>query len=390
VEASFIAAGTTWPAVINAAVLRWFQELSDQGVVITDDHLRVVGWNRWLEARTGRTAATVVGRLLTEAYPDLVERGLDQLYFDALRGEARIVSQPLHGYLLPIPADAGGYVPQSARVAPLSADAGIVGTITVIHDVSERVAAEGEYRAKIAALEVARETAELALRVKDEFLATLSHEIRTPLNAVLGWAQTAKGREADPTLVAKALEVIVRNASAQVTLVEDLLDAARIATGKMRLDTAPLALGPVVLAAIDVIRPAAAAKRIAIHVDLDDRAGLVLGDASRLQQVAWNILSNAVKFTDEGGSVEVLLERQGDEAVLAIIDTGEGIPQEFLPHVFDRFRQGDGSTSRRHGGLGLGLAVVRQIVEMHGGTIALDSAGVGQGTRVTVRLPSCS
>lgn len=388
-EASFIA-GPTWPAVINAAVLRWFQELSDQGVLITDDHLRVVAWNRWLEERTGRSAPTVVGRLLTELYPDLAERGLDQLYFDALRGEARIVSQSLHGYLLPIPSDGGGYVPQSARVAPLSADARIVGTITVIHDVSERVAAEAEYRAKIAALEVAREAAELALRVKDEFLATLSHEIRTPLNAVLGWAQTAKGREADATLVAKALEVIVRNASAQATLVEDLLDAARIATGKMRLDTAPIALGPVVLAAIDVIRPAAAAKRIAIHVDLDGGAGLVLGDASRLQQVAWNILSNAVKFTDEGGSVEIRLERYADEAVLTIIDTGEGIAPEFLPHVFDRFRQGDGSTSRRHGGLGLGLAVVRQIVEMHGGTIAVDSAGVGQGTRVTVRLPSCS
>ena len=388
--ASFIAARPAWPAIINAAVLRWFQELSDQGVVITDDHLCVVAWNRWLEERTGRSAPTVVGRLLTELYPDLGERGLDQLYVDALRGEARIVSHRLHGYLLPMPADAGGFLPQSARVAPLSADAGIVGTITVIHDVSERVAAEGEYRAKIAALEVAREAAELALRVKDEFLATLSHEIRTPLNAVLGWAQTAKGREADPTLVAKALEVIVRNASAQATLVEDLLDAARIATGKMRLDTAPIALGPVVLAAIDVIRPAAAAKRIAIHADLDGGAGLVLGDASRLQQVAWNILSNAVKFTDEGGSVEVRLERHADEAVLTITDTGEGIAPEFLPHVFDRFRQGDGSTSRRHGGLGLGLAVVRQIVEMHGGTIAVDSAGVGHGTRVTVRLPSCN
>jgi signal transduction histidine kinase len=330
-----------------------------------------------------------MGCRLTELYPDLVARGLDQLYADVLRGEPRVVSQRFHGYLLPVPSDGdpAACSPQSARIAPLSNDDVIVGTITTIEDVSGRVATELEYRDKIAALEVARETAELSLRVKDEFLATLSHEIRTPLNAVLGWARTLKGRESDQAMVVKALAVIERNAAVQATLLEDLLDAARIATGKMRLEMAPVDLAAVVASATDVIRPGAAAKRLVVRTDLGSPVPLVQGDSSRLQQIVWNLLSNAVKFSDEGGTIDILLGQEGECAVLTIADTGEGISREFLPYVFDRFRQADGSTSRRHGGLGLGLAVVRQLVELHGGTIALNSDGPGTGTRVVVKLP---
>jgi signal transduction histidine kinase len=225
-----------------------------------------------------------------------------------------------------------------------------------------------------------------ANRMKDEFLATLSHELRTPLNAILGWTQLLAGENIDKE-TAHGLEVIERNARAQTKLIEDLLDVSRIATGKLRLATKPIRLIPVIEAAIDAVRPAAAAKEVAIRLDLDDAGQTISGDADRLQQVIWNLLSNAVKFTPRKGRVTASLCCQPPNLVLQITDSGRGIGAEFLPYVFDRFRQADSSSTRAVGGLGIGLTIVRHIVELHGGTARAESDGEGKGARFFVELP---
>ena len=229
--------------------------------------------------------------------------------------------------------------------------------------------------------------AEAANRAKDEFLATLSHELRTPLTAILGWARLLRGGNLPEGTAGGALETIERNAKAQAQLIDELLDVSRIVTGKLRLDTRPVEFGRVIEAAVESVRPAARAKKIRLEVELEPLGGLFLGDAGRLQQVAWNLLSNAVKFTPEGGRVGVLLRRAGPDAEVRVEDTGQGIGADFLPHVFDRFRQADGSTTRSHGGLGLGLAIARHLVELHGGRISADSEGEGRGSSFTIRLP---
>jgi PAS domain S-box-containing protein len=226
-----------------------------------------------------------------------------------------------------------------------------------------------------------------ASRLKDEFLATLSHELRTPLNAMLGWARLLRTGDLDAETVEKALESIERNTQAQSQLVSDILDVSRIITGKLRIDRRPLDLASVVDAALDAIHPAADAKGIALCATLD-RSLRITGDGDRLLQVIWNLLSNAVKFTPTGGQVSVQMRRDGGAIEIQVADTGSGIAPDFLPYVFDRFRQGDASTTRHHGGLGLGLAIVRHLVESHGGTVTAESEGSGRGSRFTVRLPS--
>jgi signal transduction histidine kinase/DNA-binding response OmpR family regulator len=229
--------------------------------------------------------------------------------------------------------------------------------------------------------------AEAANRAKDEFLATLSHELRTPLTAILGWARLLRAGNLPEGTVGGALETVERNAKAQAQLIDDLLDVSRIVTGKLRLDARPVEMGRVIEAAVESVRPAASARKIRLEVELEPLGIPLLGDAGRLQQVAWNLLSNAVKFTPEGGRVGVLLRRAGPDAEFRVEDTGQGIGADFLPHVFERFRQADGSTTRRHGGLGLGLAIARHLVELHGGAISADSDGEGRGSSFTVRLP---
>lgn len=235
--------------------------------------------------------------------------------------------------------------------------------------------------------ETARAEAEAANRIKDEFLAVLSHELRTPLNPILGWSQLLRNNNLDATKTAFALETIERNAKLQTQLIEDLLDVTRIMQGKLRLNVAPVNLVSTITAAIETVRLAAEAKSIQIETVLDLTAGEVLGDTARLQQVMWNLLSNAVKFTDAGGRVEVHLSHVGSQVQIQVGDTGKGIDPNFLPHVFEYFRQEDGKTTRRFGGLGLGLAIVRHLVELHGGTVQADSLGEGQGAKFTVRLP---
>jgi CheY-like chemotaxis protein/anti-sigma regulatory factor (Ser/Thr protein kinase) len=225
-----------------------------------------------------------------------------------------------------------------------------------------------------------------ANRIKDEFLSTLSHELRTPLNAILGWTQILMMEEPDGE-VGHALEIIERNARAQTKLIEDLLDVSRITTGKLRLSTNVVAIGPIVQAAADAVRPTAEARGVAIEVRLPETPHRLVADPDRLQQVVWNLLSNAVKFTPSGGQVAVAAEQVGAAVQIRVSDTGQGIDPAFLPYVFDRFRQADSTSTRSHGGLGIGLTIVRHIVELHGGTVRADSAGEGRGSVFTVSLP---
>jgi signal transduction histidine kinase len=248
------------------------------------------------------------------------------------------------------------------------------------------IASERRARESMEREQEARAEAERANRLKDDFLAVLSHELRTPLNAVLGWVQIVQAANPpDPTTV-RALGSIKRNAEAQQRLVEDLLDVSRIVSGKFPLERRPFEMRTSVAAAVEAVRPAADAKQIRLQVALDPEVP-VNGDPDRLQQVAANLLSNAIKFTPAGGSIEVRLARRNGRVELNVADTGEGIPPELQPFIFDRFRQGDGSSTREHGGLGLGLAIVKHIVDAHGGTIAAQSDGKGKGSTFSVALP---
>jgi PAS domain S-box-containing protein len=262
-----------------------------------------------------------------------------------------------------------------------------MGYVGSVFDITERKNAEKEREKLLEGEQQARLVAEQANRLKDEFLATLSHELRTPLNAILGWSQMIQSRDLTESQMQKAFQTIERSARAQNQLIDDLLDVSRIITGKLRLDVRAVELSNVITAAVDAVRPAAEAKNIRLQTLLDPQAGPISGDPDRLQQVVWNLLSNAVKFTPKEGRVQVRLERVNSHVEIVISDTGKGIEADFLPYVFDRFRQSDGSMTRRHGGLGLGLAIVRQLVELHGGTVTVNSAGENQGSTFTVFLP---
>ena len=372
---------------IAGALLRWLDDHAAGGVITTDTDLVVRSWNRWLVAATGVAAGDAIGKPLFEVVPSFVERGLDAHFRDALGGQIKILSHTLHRYLLPCRRAGGDLMPQSGRIAPLTEDGRVIGTITVVEDVGDRVATEKQLRAQIAVAEDARIQAESASRAKDEFLATLSHEIRTPLSAVLGWVHLLKAREPDMPTVKRAIDVIERNAQSQLTLISDMLDMARISSGKMRLELSDVNMVTVVSTAIDAVRPAAELKGIRLVTDLPSGEVGVGGDADRLVQIVWNLLSNAVKFTGSGGLIVVSLRADGEGTHLSVADTGQGIDRKFLPQVFDRFKQADTSSARRAGGLGLGLALVKDLVALHGGEVAVESPGPGLGSTFSVRLP---
>jgi len=264
---------------------------------------------------------------------------------------------------------------------------GIVGSVVIAQDITARHEAELE-RARALRLEQdARRAAERANRARDEFLAVISHELRTPLNAIVGWAYVLRTTRADPAQTVQAVEAIHRSAMAQKRLIEDLLDMSRIVNGKIDLTLQRTDFRALVGTAVETVRPLASEKAIALQCSLEESIGEVIADRLRIEQVIWNVLTNAVKFTPAGGRVDVALAQHGDKLELSVRDTGEGIAAEVLPHVFEAFRQGDSSTTRKRGGLGLGLAIAHQLVSMHGGTITASSAGAGQGAAFAVALP---
>jgi PAS domain S-box-containing protein len=369
-----------------AALTRWLDEYVAAGVIVTDSSLVIRWWNQWLERHTGVAASEAVGRPLFEVCPELCERNFDQYFKDALEGQVRLVSQSLHGHLLACPAKVRGgpgLMPQSARIVPLVEDGVIVGTLTSIHDVTERMETEDALRRQYEESERARRAAEEASNTKDAFLATLSHELRNPINAVIGWTSVLMSRGAHD----RAVEVIDRNANLMMRMVDDMLDVARILTGKLSLDTVATDLSQVVTAAVDVVRPGAEARGITIDVASPEVISPFDADPVRLEQVFLNLLQNAVKFSTRGGRIGVTITPAGESVTVSISDTGQGISPDFLPHVFERFRQADASATRRHGGLGLGLALVSQLVELHGGTVRAHSDGVGRGATFEVTVP---
>lgn len=270
--------------------------------------------------------------------------------------------------------------------SPMFSDLGkLIGHVGTVRDITDRKQAEEE-RGRLIREQVARQEAERANQMKDEFLAILSHELRTPLNAILGWSRLLRVKKFDEETIDKALETIERNAKSQSQLIEDILDVSRILRGKLNLNKHPIRLESVIELAIDSLQPLAEDKSIVLELTRSPNVGAVIGDSDRLQQIVWNLLSNAIKFTPEEGKVEVRLESVGDEAQIQIIDNGIGIEPDFLPYVFDRFRQADSSTTRSYGGLGLGLAIVRHLVEQHGGKVYAEN-NPGEGAKFTVALP---
>jgi signal transduction histidine kinase len=298
--------------------------------------------------------------------------------------DARPTESSQQGWVAPAGVMAGGIAVALALYLVMRRN--LIARNQAEHAAAELARSEEALRHSESAANAARREAESANRTKDDFLATLSHELRTPLNAILGWAQLLE-IGVDPTELQHGLKTIERNARVQAQLVDDLLDLSRITSGKLRLELKTIDPASVVLAALDSVAPGADAKGIRLERQLDAQAGPIRGDADRLQQVLWNLLSNAIKFTPAGGKVTARLFRSGSSAVIEIADTGQGIDAAFLPHVFERLRQADASSTRRHGGLGLGLAIVRHLVEAHGGAVDANSDGPGHGATFRVTLP---
>jgi signal transduction histidine kinase len=337
--------------------------------------LRQAGF-RVIEAGTGMAAL----RRAHEDTPDLILLDVKLPDIDGFEVSRQLKANPLTA---PIPVLQITATYSSTEHWAKALDAGADGYLT--HP-AEPIVLIATIRALLRAREAERALRE-ANRLKDDFLATLSHELRTPLNAIVGWAHVLRTPHLDPAIVARAVESIQRNAEAQTRLVADILDVSRIVTGKLRIDSRRVDLGKVTEAALETVRPSTVGRQISVEYTADPDV-MVHGDASRLQQIAWNLLANAVKFTPPGGKILVEVRRNVSNVELAIRDTGMGIEPAFLPHVFDRFRQADASMTRSVGGLGLGLALVRDLVHMHGGTVRAESAGKDQGSCFTVVLPS--
>jgi PAS domain S-box-containing protein len=353
-------------------------------VILTDLNGIVTFWNEGATRLFGFSASEMLGRPLADRLPEPSRAEVAAWIKRIAEGDGGV---EFNGEWLDERKDGSKVWIEAVTRRVSDASGNPIGIMGVSRDISERKRAEEERAALLQSERAAREEAERAGRTKDEFLATLSHELRTPLNAILGWSQLLAAGPRDEQDLSEGLQTIERNARAQTQIIEDLLDMSRIISGKVRLDVQQVDLASVVRSAIDTTKPAAEAKGVRLQAVLDPAAGPVSGDPSRLQQVFWNLLTNAIKFTPKGGRVQVLLERVNSQHEVSVIDTGEGIRAEFLPHVFDRFRQADASTTRRHGGLGLGLSIVKQLVELHGGTVRVKSSGSGQGSTFTVSLP---
>jgi len=369
---------------ISEAQYRIVAETASDAIISIDENSTVLFVNTAAERIFGHTTSEMLGRSLTMLMPEYLREvhragfhrymatGVRHLNWDhvevtGLRGD---------GQEFPVELSFGEFNGPEGRIF-----------IGIARDISERKRSEAEREQLLENEKEARHQAEEANRSKDTFLATVSHELRTPLNAILGWANILRNSAADPSLADRALATIERNAKAQAQLIDDLLDMSRIITGQMRLNFKALSVSETIRSALNAVAPDAVARSIHILTNFGAENDTVFGDASRLQQVVWNLLSNAIKFTPEGGTIDVSTSEDGAHLVVSVRDSGIGIDPEFLPYVFDRFSQADAVTTRRHGGLGLGLSIVRQLVELHGGKVSAESEGENLGSAFTVTLP---
>jgi PAS domain S-box-containing protein len=352
-----------------------FESVHDCAICILDTRGEIASWNEGAQRVFGYSADEISGRhfgcffsesdLEANVPAEHLNAAIEHGRFECDGVRVRHGGDPFHASVL--------------LTAMNGADGRLRGFSLVVRDITERRHLEDNLRRHVEDLAAAQ-------RTKEDFLATLSHELRTPLNAMLGWTRLVRMGKLNPEAMARALEIIERNARMQEQLISDILDVSRIVTGKLRVELRPLELAPILDAAIDSLRPAAAAKSVQCSCTIGS-PGRVLGDPDRLQQVVWNLLANAIKFTPAQGRVSIALARVADSATITVVDTGEGIAPSLLPFVFDRFTQGDGSATRPHGGLGLGLSIVRHIVELHGGRVTAQSDGPGRGATFSVMLP---
>jgi PAS domain S-box-containing protein len=376
-------------AELAAAQLAAIVESSDDAILSKTLDCIIMSWNAGAERLYQYAAHEVIGRHISLLMPPEDARNLPGLMARLRRGE-RID----HYETQRIRKD-GTRVRVSLTISPVRNGSGeIVGASAIARDTGDRQRLEEqrirlleEERNAHAATERARREAEQASRAKDEFLAMVSHELRTPLNAIAGWLHIVRAKREDPALVERALETIGRNTRLLTKVVNDLLDVSRFVSGRITVDRQSVDFLPVVQTVVDALRPAAVEKGVVLESTMDPWAGPVLGDPERLQQIIANIVTNAIKFTPSGGRVDVRVANDDGDVEIVVTDSGEGIPAGFLPHVFEAFRQAEAGTARVHGGLGLGLAIVRHLVELHGGTVKAESEGGGKGARFTVRLP---
>ena len=355
------------------------EHVRDYAIFMVDVEGRVASWNSGAQQLLGYTAHEALGQPAARFFED---------------GGATLAREMQDARSSGHATSSGWRVRKDAErlfvegvLTALRDDRGqLIGYAKLMKDITDKRRSEAEREQLLQSERAARSEAERSGRMKDEFLATLGHELRTPLNAILGWAQVLRHTDALTGELANAIAIIERNARAQAQIIADLLDMSAIVSGKVRLEMQTIDLAAVVEASAAAVRPAALAKGVRLELRLDDTAADVNGDPNRLQQVFWNLLTNAVKFTPRDGEVSVRLARVGDDLEVAVVDTGEGIDPVFLPHVFELFRRADASTTRRHGGLGLGLSIVRQLVELHGGSISVNSGGPGKGATFRVLL----
>jgi PAS domain S-box-containing protein len=365
-----------------AAHLAAIVAFSDDVIVSKTLQGIITSWNPTAERIFGYRAAEAIGKHIRLIIPPDRWAEEDEVLARIGRGERvehfETVRRAKDGRLLNM----------SLTVSPIKDRSGrIIGASKVARDITERKLAEQERERLLASEKHSRAQAEEASRLKDEFLALVSHELRTPLNAIMGWASLLRMRKLDEQ-TAHAIETIQRNAQTQAQLIADLLDVSRIVSGQMRLNIRPVEIATVLDAALEAVRPSASAKSIDLQTLIDPAAGPITADPDRLQQIFWNLLSNAIKFTPKGGQVQVRVKRADSHLEVIVSDTGKGIDRKLLPFVFDRFRQGDSSTTREHVGLGLGLAIVRHLVELHGGAVRASSEGEGKGAEFVVELPT--
>ncbi|HEX6243383.1 MAG TPA: PAS domain S-box protein [Polyangiales bacterium] len=379
------------------------QSVKEYAIFMLDGEGRIATWNQGAQRLKGYAYEEIVGQHFSRFYPpEDVLAGKCEMELEVA---SRVGSFEDEGWR--VRKDGSRFWANVVITAVRDADGKLMGFAKVTRDLSERKrheeerveraraeearrlaeASEERQRALAASLRDARDKAEQVTRLKDEFLATVSHELRTPLSAILGWGRILQQGGLEHEKARHAIDAIVRNAMAQQQIVDDLLDVSRIISGKLRLDVDLVDINSVLTSAIDVVRPAADAKGVVLQPVLNPDAGLIKGDAARLQQVFWNLLTNAVKFTPRGGRVQISLRRVNSSVQIEVLDNGAGIDAEFLPHVFERFSQADSSRSRSRGGLGLGLSIVKHLIELHGGTVTAHSDGLGKGSVFAVRIP---